>query len=307
MLSRTDLLVRVSIMYYEEGLTQTAIAKNLNISRPTVASLLQEARDKGIVRINILKPYKVNTELENKIEKKYGIKKVLISPENSSNPKKDVGILCANYIESKSSEFLKIGISFGTTIYEFVQNAKYLDTNFKQIIPLMGGVEMKNDYLHSNFLCYELSSKYSCKVNFFYAPAFAESVEQKQTLMDSNLVKQAIEEARSVDVGIIGVGNPLKNSTYKNLGYLSKDNIAELKKANVVGDICASFFDRKGKEVDCKFSETSIGLRLSDIKKIPEVVILATGTEKAIPIKALLENGFIDVLITDFDIAKNLL
>lgn len=305
MLDRNELLIKVATMFYEQGYTQTNIAKELDISRPTVASLLQEGRDKGIIRINIIKQYTNNLILEEKIKEKYNIKNVLVSPEDSYNPKNDVGILCADYIESRADENLKIGISFGTTVYEFVENAKYMSTNFKQITPLMGGVEMKTEYLHSNFLCYKLSSKYNCGVSFFYAPVIAESIEQKNILMESNLVQQALKEAKSVDIGVVGIGNPLKNSTYKNLGYLD-DTMDELERRKAVGDICTSFYNDKAQEINTEFSNKFIGLSLDEIKNIPELVILATGKEKLESVRALVENRIVDVLIIDYNLAVDL-
>lgn len=44
MLDREDLILKVALLYYENEETQSDIAKKLNISRPTVASLLHEAK-----------------------------------------------------------------------------------------------------------------------------------------------------------------------------------------------------------------------------------------------------------------------
>ena len=49
-------LVEISRLYYERDLTQAEIAKRMNISRPAVSKLLQEARLRGIVKIDIKSP-----------------------------------------------------------------------------------------------------------------------------------------------------------------------------------------------------------------------------------------------------------
>ncbi len=53
-------LVEVSRMYYEKELTQAQIAKQLNISRPAVSKLLSDARNRGIVKIEIRFPLDTN-------------------------------------------------------------------------------------------------------------------------------------------------------------------------------------------------------------------------------------------------------
>ena len=55
-------LVEVSRLYYEQEMTQAEIAKQLKISRPVVSKLLSEARDRGIVQINIKSPLESDQE-----------------------------------------------------------------------------------------------------------------------------------------------------------------------------------------------------------------------------------------------------
>ena len=51
-----EILLRVSRMYYEQGLTQSEIAERVGYSRPHVPRLLTHAREWGIVRISISHP-----------------------------------------------------------------------------------------------------------------------------------------------------------------------------------------------------------------------------------------------------------
>ena len=53
---KTERLVDVARMYYEQDRTQSEIADQYGISRPMVSKLLKEARDKGIVTIRISAP-----------------------------------------------------------------------------------------------------------------------------------------------------------------------------------------------------------------------------------------------------------
>ena len=43
------LMVRVCDLYYNQGISQQQIAKDLNLSRPTVSRVLALAREQGIV------------------------------------------------------------------------------------------------------------------------------------------------------------------------------------------------------------------------------------------------------------------
>ena len=47
------LMVRVCDLYYNQGISQQQIAKDLNLSRPTVSRVLALAKEQGIVKISI--------------------------------------------------------------------------------------------------------------------------------------------------------------------------------------------------------------------------------------------------------------
>lgn len=48
------LMIKIAKLYYEGGLTQDVISQRLRLSRPRVSRLMQEAIDKGIVKITIM-------------------------------------------------------------------------------------------------------------------------------------------------------------------------------------------------------------------------------------------------------------
>lgn len=72
MYDRTELLAQIATMYYENDFTQSQIAKKLHISRQTISNMLQEAKEKGIVKIIIQHPE------SNRYTQQYAIAKKLI-------------------------------------------------------------------------------------------------------------------------------------------------------------------------------------------------------------------------------------
>ena len=79
------LMVRVCDLYYNQGISQQQIAKDLNLSRPTVSRVLALAKEQGIVKISISNVNAVeHWELERRLEKEFGLREVIIVGENSS-------------------------------------------------------------------------------------------------------------------------------------------------------------------------------------------------------------------------------
>lgn len=51
-----DLLYEVAKLYYIEDLKQECIGRRLKISKYKVSRVLKRAKDKGLVRINVIQP-----------------------------------------------------------------------------------------------------------------------------------------------------------------------------------------------------------------------------------------------------------
>src|SRR5258708_17734241 len=73
-----DLLAMVASMYYDQDMTQNAIAEELGISRVKVYRLLKEAKEARIVEIVIDWPVKRDTQLEDALQDAFGLKEALV-------------------------------------------------------------------------------------------------------------------------------------------------------------------------------------------------------------------------------------
>lgn len=303
-------ILKIATLYYSEGLTQAEIAKKMEISRPLVSKILQEAKNTGIVEIYIKDEDAYSIALEMEIEKKYVLTEVIIVPNQKSATeaisKKNVGRAAASYLSSILPKVKKIGVSWGTTLAEFVDEMPFLQYPNITIIPIMGGVGYSNVLYHSNHLAFLLAQKLNTTSTYFYAPALADTKKLKESLLDSKMISVALSEGKDVDVAIVGVGNPVRSSTYRDLGYFTNSDIKELEEKGAIGDVAATFFDIDGQPVVTDVSSRMMGIELEDLKNIPCVIAIATGKEKSDSLKALLAQHVIDVLVIDQTSAEEL-
>ena len=73
-------LVQVARLYYEENLSQQEIANRLGVSRSLIALYLQNAREAGIVRVQIVDPTNTCTSLAAALKKETGVKRITVIP-----------------------------------------------------------------------------------------------------------------------------------------------------------------------------------------------------------------------------------
>ena len=76
--TQLKLALRIASSYYLDKVSQTDIAKNLEISRPTVSRYLQYAVDTGMVDIRIQDPFENVGSLEQDLRTKYGLKRAIV-------------------------------------------------------------------------------------------------------------------------------------------------------------------------------------------------------------------------------------
>ncbi|MGX7419818.1 sugar-binding transcriptional regulator [Carnobacterium gallinarum] len=303
-------ILKVATMYYTDGLTQAEIAEKIGISRPVISKLLREARELGIVEIYIKDENACSISLALNIETDFALKDVIVVPTtkefSKSVIKKSVARAAASYITNQLTKVENLGLSWGTTIAEVIDEMPYLSYPNLTIHPLVGGVASRHLFLDANHLAFLLSEKLSANCRYLYAPALAESLALKKILETSILTTSVLQQAKNVDLALIGVGNPTNSSTWEDLAYIDSNELEKLQALHVVGDAVASFFDEKGQPLQTDLTERLMGVTIEELKQVKNVVAVATGSEKCGSIRALLLAGVIDTLVIDQEIAEGL-
>ncbi|MDP4083778.1 MAG: sugar-binding transcriptional regulator [Bacillota bacterium] len=295
-------LVKTANLYYIEGLTQEQIAKKIGVSRPVISKHLQKAKDYGIVEV-FIKDESVHTvELEEKIKDSYGLKDVVVVPasnQHSELRKKAIGKVAAHFVSKRLKNVTKIGIGWGTTLAQFVQEYPYERREGIKIVPLVGGMGTQHVDIHANQLAYELAKKMNASCSYLYAPAIIDSEELKNRLINMLDVKLVLEEARNVDIALVGIGSPYNDSTLQKIGYLNENDIEELSKSGAVGDITSRFLNSNGEGINHIINDKVIGITLDELKEVPLVIGVVEGTNKVESILGALKGNYLDVLIID--------
>ncbi|MCY9002494.1 sugar-binding transcriptional regulator [Peribacillus frigoritolerans] len=305
-------LVKVANLYYIDGWTQQQIAKKIGVSRPIISKLLQKARDLGIVEVYIKDESAHTVDLEQQLEKKYGLKDAVVISTVGLTPemiKKAVGQAGAYYLSKylKKQDVNRLGISWGSTLAELVKEYPFERREVMNIVPLVGGMGTQHVEIHANQLAYELAKKMNCTCSYLYAPAIVETKELKDHLVAMKEISSVLEEGKEVDVALIGIGNPYRGSTMRELNYLQEDDIQNLRKMGTVGDIASRFFDESGDIIKHPLNDKVIGLSLEHLKQIKEVIGVVEGTHKLESVSASLKGNYLDVLIIDEQTASALL
>jgi len=311
-LDELRLLTKTSKLYYEQGQTQQAIADHLRISRPKVSRLLQQARDEGIVNITIVTPSGVHADLERQLESRFDlVEAVVVEEENWESQEsvaKAIGGAAAQYFQHTLRDGDVVGISWGATLSAMVDSISPRLAPNIHIVQMVGGLGPPEAEVHATELARRMSHVLGCKLTLLPAPGIMGSSEAMQVMMADRHVKRAFEMMARINVAYVGIGAPISDSVLMRSGWIvTSEQLGALTQLGAVGDIALRFFDISGQPVDHEMSDRILGIKLETLKCVERVVGVSGGPEKRQAVRGALEGRLINVLITDFATASDLL
>ncbi|MHB8136589.1 MAG: sugar-binding domain-containing protein, partial [Anaerolineaceae bacterium] len=183
---RTHLMIKVAKLYYESGLTQEAISRQLRISRPTISRLMQDAIDQGIVKITITQDSERFAEVEKQLCDIYGLLEVIVTdisdPDSNSEVSKDLGVTAAYYFSRMVKDGDVIGLTWGTTLSAMVDNLKSTRIRNVVVVQLVGGLGEPSSNTHATDLVRRISLTLGATVRLMPAPGIVSSVDLARLL-----------------------------------------------------------------------------------------------------------------------------
>lgn len=301
---------RVAYYYYKEGLTQEEIAKRMQMSRQRVNRIISSCIELGIVTINIEGLDNSNLELETKLEQKYGLKEVRVIDEAAEEMKiQELGIEGGKYLRSILKKDDIIGFSRGrntSALVEYLPEADEYPENIT-VTQLMGGSIETEGNVPVDETVYRLATKMQAKAVKLYAPIILGSEKLRESFTQEPYFQKSYEIIKKCNIAVVGIGTASSQWRHMISLYDIKDKTQTEWAKDVVGEVCTHFYDCNGTAVEPPFRDRIISVMLDDYMKIPVRIGIAGGKEKTEAISAAVKGGYINVLITDLQTAKELL
>jgi deoxyribonucleoside regulator len=306
---RLDLQVQVATLYYKDKLSQQEIAKQLNMSRPTISRILQRCLDDGIVTIRILDIASHQHELAMQVRKMYNLQYVSVVSNQKTNDQtlSLIGTSVMNYLDEIIKRDTRIGISAGNTIEHIIP---YLHPILNYNINIF---QMIGDATHqlstcSSFLTTSIAKALGGEAHAMHVPLLVHSKVLRDLLLEELPNKIHFQELCNLDIALFGLGNIEPSlSTMDPRIYDIPSEREILRSHNLVGDICANYLDINGRECQTEFSDRTIAISLDKLKNCPIRIAVACGKEKRDIALAALHGKYITSMIIDSGLAGSLL
>jgi deoxyribonucleoside regulator len=308
---RLEFLAEISSMHFENGLTQTEIAKRTGYSPSMISRLLLEARTQGVVEIRIHHPHRRRTDLERELEEMLGLKVARVMVHTTQDYPQNLrrlGSLAAKLVEDLVHNNMTIGVAWGPAVFETINAIRPGIVFGVHVVQMIGSIGTLDRLVDGQELARNLARSMIGYYTPLPSPAFVDSEATREALIKDPHIQHVYEQFKNIELALMGIGTlDPDHSSLLRAGYLTEEQLEELEQFGAVGDVCALDFDLYGNIVDIPLTKRIVGISATELGAIPLKLAIASGHTKILPIIGAARAGFINMLVTDEEAATGVL
>lgn len=310
-------ILKAAYLYYIKNVPQIEIAEKMNISITTVSRLIKKAREEKIVEFVIRDPYIECMYLEEELVKTFGLKDVIIAPndfvshvddaENTAEAiKKLVALEGARYLQRIITKDDVLGVTWGTTMYYLIHYLNPCQKVNAAFVTLHGSIAFCDHELDVRTLTSRMAMAFGGRQYYLLTEALMSNREIADSIKNEKNTKVVFDMFDEVTISVNGIGSmyPKVNSVLAGRDYLAEEELYYLKKENVYGDIALRFINERGEECGGDLRDRTIAIDLEKLKKINTKIAIASDESKAHTIYSVLKGKLVDVLIIDYALGR---
>jgi len=296
-----SLSVRAAWLHYAGGLTQASVAKRLGVPSVKAHRLIARAVQDGLVKVSIEGDISECIALENDLSAKFGLKTCEVAPDLGEEglPLRALSVAGASFLkrEIDNGDHGCIGIGHGRTLAASVSQMSRFDGTAVKFVSLLGGLT-RNYSATPHDVMARLTEKTGATAYVMPVPFFANTVEDREVLLNQRGVSKVFEMAANSELKMVGIGTTEPSASLVSSGMIEMDEIMDVIAKGGVGELLGHFFDERGQRVRTTLTERTMSVELEQLDG-NRIVAIAGGTEKVGAIRSVLMSGCLSGLITD--------
>jgi DNA-binding transcriptional regulator LsrR (DeoR family) len=297
------LAATVARRFYIDGSTKSEIADELGLSRFKVARLLEQSVREGIVKFEIATPNAFNAELSEVLRKKLGLRRVIVIdvPEEertAAGIRQAVGRGAAAVLSELVTETDVLGIGWGRTLSAMSQELTELP---RSLVVQMGGM-VGSVAENSLELVRKISEVGGGQAYPLFVPLVVQDALTKRSLSTQPGVAAALKLFDSITVAAVAVGSwdPPDSQMMASLPLHEREALVG---KGVAAEVLATLIKHDGTVLP-DLQDRSMATGIEVLRKIPELMLIAGGENKAEAVRAVISAGLGTTLVTDNALAE---
>jgi deoxyribonucleoside regulator len=300
------LMVRIAELYYDEDKTQDEIGALLSVTRWKVGRLLTQARERGIVRIEIMHPRARRLGSERELRERFGLRDAVVVPD-SEDALSRVAQAAADYLTTLRPVPRTLGVSWGRTLDNVADHLPIGWATGVSVVQINGGVSLNRRPGTASTTAAEIAHKGGGQATLLPSPAILEHLETARAIAADRTVAAVLARAATANAYLYSAGVADSSSVLVDSGYLSPRDVTELVRKGAVGDVVGRYIDANGNPVDPSLDERTVGLGLDQLRNAQTAIFVVAGEAKHDIARAVVTSKLCSIIVTDESTAAALL
>jgi DNA-binding transcriptional regulator LsrR (DeoR family) len=309
--ARLDQAARVAWLYYVGGKTQQEIAAALHVSRQTAQRLLATALEKRLVTVNLQHKISDCARLEHELRQRYNLRWCEVVPFDSDDEgmiQQKIALAGSVVMERYLAveEPIIVALGTGRTLKAVINALPILPRPQHRFVSLVGTFALDGS---SNIYDVALitAEKTGSRYYLLPAPLLVASKEERIRWCEHRLYRTVAGVAAGANVSFIGIGQVGPNCPLQRDGFMSLREVKRLVKAGAVGESSGWMWDRNGELIELPdYHEKLTSIPPQRHAENP-VIAFAGSRAKATAVRAALQGGWINGLVTDESCAHEII
>lgn len=283
------LLAEISRAHFLDQKSKVQIAQEHDISRFQVAALVQEARDRGIVRITIAVP---SDSRDQEVAEALGIRELIsVEPADTARGAESLSRELAAAVAERAAGQTAVGISWSRVIQSMAPHLP--DLSDSVVVQLAGAIASPDSTEAVPRLLSSLRAKRTLPL---WAPLVV--AEGAAALRSTPEVARTLAEAADLDLAVFAVGGwePGQSSVWDRV---PEEDRRQAQAAGAVAEVSGHLIDAQGKALQGPIEDCVIAAPLEDLRAARHRIAVAHAAPRATAVLAAVRAGLIDTLVCD--------
>lgn len=293
--------------FYRDEASKSEIAAELGVSRFKVARMLRQARETGLVRIELDYRGELDLELSVALAQRFGLRHCLVMRAEALDDvslRAAIGRATAGLLGEIVTADDILGLAGGRALMA----TRNVLTRLAPctVVQMSGAVTQENLAESSIELVRDIAQTGGGAGHYFYAPMVMPDARTAQALRTQHDVARASAFFGRLTKAIVGIGRwaPGRSNVADMVGEAER---VELYERGARAEVCGLLLDAQGEAVPSALADRRMGISAAELQAVPEVIGLVYNLDKAPAAYAAIRSGYVKSLVTHVDLARALL
>jgi DNA-binding transcriptional regulator LsrR (DeoR family) len=303
----TVLAATIARRYYFDGRSKSEIASELGLSRFKVARVLDQARESGLVRIELHYEGEIDVDLSVRLASELGVRRCLVidtPDEDETQLRNALGRVAAGLLAEMATPEDVLGMAWSRTLMAMSSALSGLAPC--AVVQLSGALSRPDVDESSIELVRQIAQTAGGAAYCFYAPMIVPEAETARSLRAQPELARAMERFRDLTMAMVSIGAWIPgHSTVADA--VSEEEYTIDRDRGARAEVCGVQLDENGVAMHTPLSRRLISIPPEQLRSVPEIIAVAYGAPKAGAVRAAVRGGFVTTLVTHASLAAELL